>query len=187
MKILLASLMCLVLTASECFALKGGPVYGEGGNIVGTYAGTLIPAFDPTDPISSNSIGIFSVTVPQSGLATGAFMMFAQGRTFNGTIRGTANPNKGSLRGILNATFNYTLTFLDGAGMVQTTEVTATVNGNLSAKVHSGRQTVFTSTATLLRGEAILFIDQGQVAGNGQPILSGVISLTVDGFRQSSG
>ena len=62
MKAILGSLLCLVLCASECFALKGGPPYPGGStSIVGTYAGVLQPAFDPTDPFSANSVGVFTL------------------------------------------------------------------------------------------------------------------------------
>src|ERR1700712_6118157 len=110
MKILLASVMCLVLCTTECFALKGGPVYPAGTNIVGTYAGVLQGVFDPTNPASSNSIGLFSLSVPSTGFATGAFVMFSRGRVFTGTAQAFADPIKASLKGILTATFNYTFT-----------------------------------------------------------------------------
>jgi len=45
MKALLGSLLCFVLFASECFAIKGGPPYPANTNIVGTYAGVMQPAF----------------------------------------------------------------------------------------------------------------------------------------------
>ena len=64
MKTILGSLLCFVLFASECFALSGGPQYGGGVNVVGAYAGVLQPAFDPTDPFSSNSLGVFTLVVP---------------------------------------------------------------------------------------------------------------------------
>ena len=54
MKILLACLMCLVLTMSECFALKGGPEFGKGQvTTTGIYAGVLVPQ------VADNSLGIF--------------------------------------------------------------------------------------------------------------------------------
>ena len=106
MKILLGALMCLGLTAVQSFALKGGPVYPAGANITGTYAGVLEPVFDPTDPFSSNSLGIFSLGVPSAGLSNGSFVMFFQGTVFRGTIQGVGSPLDGSLKAILSAWFS---------------------------------------------------------------------------------
>jgi hypothetical protein len=192
-KALFGSLLCLVLATSECFALSGGPVYGGGkANVVGTYAGVLQGAFDPTNPISSNSIGIFSLGIPKTGTGGGNFVMFAQGRTFTGTVRGVGDAAKASLKAILTATFNYNLTVgvtdpVTGVFTLQTVPVTASVNGSMNAQVKTTRSSsIFTSTgATRLKGDAVLNIDQGEVANNGQPILTGVLALGVTGFKQS--
>jgi hypothetical protein len=190
MRALFGSLLCLVFTSTQAFAIKGGPPYPAGTNIVGTYAGVLQGEFDPTDPRSSNSIGIFSVGIPGTGLASGTFIMFAQGRTFTGTIKGTGDPQKSTLKGILNATFNYNLSFLvpgeNGAATIETIAVTATVNGKLDAKVQTAGRTTFSNGATLLRGDSTLFIDQGEVSNTGEPVLTGVIALSVLGFKQSN-
>src|SRR4051794_16610858 len=186
MRILLACLLCLVLCTSECFALKGGPPYPVGTDNNGSYAGVLVPPFDPTNPLASNSLGIFSLRVPQTGSATGTFMMFAQGRTFSGTLDGTGDPNHGNIRALLHAMFNYTLSFTDSRGILQTIDVTASVNGNMNAQVRATPSNFFRSSAAILRGEANMFIDQGHVGPNGIPILSGALSLIVDGFKQSS-
>ena len=148
MKILLAALMCLVLCTSECFALKGGPVYPAGINIVGTYAGVLQGVFDPTNPASSNSIGIFFSGAPSTGNAAGAFVMFSRGRVFTGTVMAFASPQRASLQGILSATYNYTLSFVvtdtDGTTHIETVPVTATANGPITATVANSRATSFT-------------------------------------------
>lgn len=60
---------------------------------------------------ATNSLGIFSLVVPTSGLATGTFIMFAQGRVFTGTVRAAADGEKGRIRGILDATFDFTVHF----------------------------------------------------------------------------
>ena len=170
--------------------MKGGPEYPGANNITGTYAGVLQGLFDPTDPRSSNSIGIFSVGVPQTGLSSGAFLMFAQGRVFTGTISGVGSPNASSFKAILNATYNYTRTFAVpsplGSVTFESVEVTATVNGNLNARVQAPRALTAPLTATLLRGDATLYIDQGEVASNGEPIITGVLLMTVNGFKQSN-
>jgi hypothetical protein len=189
MKILLASLMCLVLCSTECFALKGGPVYPVGTNIVGNYAGVLQGVFDPTNPASSNSLGIFSLGVPATGTATGVFVMFSRGRVFTGTAQAFADPVHASLKGILSATFNYTLsTFqtnpLTGAVTVVSTSVTASAIGPISATVAKAGSSSFNANTTVLRGDATLSISQGGVASNGDPIITSNLALVVFGVKQ---
>jgi len=187
-KALFGSLLCLALATSQAFALKGGPDYGGGStSLVGTYAGVLQGLFDPTNPLSSNSIGIFSLRVPQASLSTGAFLMFAQGRVFRGTINGVGDPNSSSFKGILEATFDYTISFVGADGSVQTIPVTATVNGNLNARVQSGSGFGAAVSATLLRGDATLYIDQGEVDPDTfEPIITSILLMTVNGFKQSN-
>lgn len=190
--------MCVVLGASECFAIKGGPEYPAGGNIVGTYGGVLQGMFDPTTPSSSNTIGVFSLGVPRTGNATGPFVMFARGRVFSGTIQATADPIKASIKGVLSATYDYTLSEkvtdieIDANGVrtfttkIITTPVTASANGPLSATVASSKSASALSTSTtILQGLATLNVSQGQVAANGDPIIVSIISLSVSGFKQS--
>jgi hypothetical protein len=190
MKILLASLMCLVLGASQCFAHKGGPTYPAGTNLVGTYAGVLQGVFDPTNPASSNSIGVFSLGVPSTGNAHGSFIMFSRGRIFTGTTNAFADPNHGTLKGILDASFNSNLSRLltdaDGTQHIDTISVTATANGPINATVAQSQSASFFALATtILRGDATLSISQGGVAANGDPIITSVLSLTVSGVKQS--
>ena len=83
MKALFASLLCLVLTATQTFAIKGGPPYPANTNLIGSFGGVMQGVFDPTNPGSSNSIGVYSIGVPQNGNATGPFVMFARGRVFS--------------------------------------------------------------------------------------------------------
>lgn len=192
MKILLASLLCLVLGASQCFALKGGPPYPGGGtNIVGTYAGVLQAAFDPTNPASSNSIGVFSLGIPASGLSTGSFIMFARGRAFTGTINATSDPNRATVRGLLSASYNFNLqrTQLDTNGnpVVVSIPITATANGPIQASVVSPRTGGSAVAATRLTGDATLSITGGFVSGTtGDPIITSILSLAVSGFKQSN-
>lgn len=191
MKALFGSLLCLVLATSQAFALKGGPDYGGGGtNIVGRYAGVLQGLFDPTDPRSSNSIGLFSVGVPQTGLSSGTFLMFAQGRVFSGTINGTADPNSSTVKGILRATYDFSVTYAvpgeNGAVTLETVQITASVNGNLDAKVKTGSGFGAPVSATLLQGDATLYIDQGEVDGDNGPVITSILLMTVNGFKQSN-
>jgi hypothetical protein len=186
MKIVLACLMCVVLTASECFAISGGPVFDTGINVVGSYAGVLkiphpnAPHFD-IPACARNSLGVFSVAVPTSGIASGDFVMFSQGRMFSGTIQGTADPNTARLTGILSATFDFSVTII---GTDQTIQVTASANGNLRTRI-SNASASSSTTATRLSGTAILSIDQGEVDADFQPIPTCEMTLRVNGFKQT--
>ncbi len=185
MKAILGSLLCLVLCASECFAIKGGPPYPTSTNIIGTYAGVLQPAFDPTDPFSANSLGVYTLGIPSSGASSGTFLMFTRGRVFGGTIQGVGDTTNGTITALLDASFNYTLSFLDGLGQLQSIQVTASVNGPLNAKVVPTRSPFAISSAKV-KGTATVFISNGAVENNGDPTIEGTLSLDVMGFKQSN-
>ena len=189
MKALFASLLCLVLTVSQTFAIKGGPPYPAGTNLVGTFAGVMQGVFDPTKPSSSNSIGVYSLGIPKTGNATGPFVMFARGRVFSGTIQATADPTKASIQGVLSATFNYNLSVVirdsDGSTHIDTVPVTATANGPLTSTVSAIKSKNLTTSSTIMQGSAVLNISQGGVAANGDPVIIDVLSLTVSGYKQS--
>ncbi|MGZ4984761.1 MAG: hypothetical protein ACXV8A_01605 [Chthoniobacterales bacterium] len=194
MKIVLASLMCLLLGASQSFAHKGGPTYPAGTNIGGSYAGVLQGVFDPTNPASSNSIGIFSLKVPSTGNATGTFVMFSRGRVFTGTAQAFADPNKSSLKGVLEATYNFNLlvpvSTVSSTGIVVTTissvPVTASANGPINATVAQSKSAnLFSTATTIVSGDATLSISQGEVAANGDPVITSILSLVVSGVKQS--
>lgn len=90
MEAILGSLFCLVLFAAECFAIKSGLPYPGNTNIVGPFAGVLQPAFDPTDPFSSNSLGVFTLGVPTQPPRRGRSLpcnVTAVGRRFSNRLR----------------------------------------------------------------------------------------------------
>jgi hypothetical protein len=101
MRILLACLMCEILPLSQAMAIDGGP-FGGGGNgpvpVVGSYAGVMLDS----NP-GSNNLGIFTVGIPQQGLASGTVFIFTGVRTFSGPISGLANPNTDKFVGTLQA------------------------------------------------------------------------------------
>ena len=177
--------------------MKGGPEYPLGNNVVGTYAGVLQGAFDPTNPGSSNSIGIFSLGVPGTGTAGGRFLMFSRGRVFTGSIQGFADPEKATLKGILDASFNYNLnipvtttTTVNGTVITTTSieavEITASAKGPIDAKIASSKSARSFGSLTRIRGEATLNISQGQVDANLDPTINRTLSLVVSGVKQSN-
>src|SRR5882672_8653322 len=99
MKVLLGCLMCLVLTIVETFAISGGPWGGPSHvTVTGTYAGVFvpIPPVNPAPPPPTlppdNSLALFTLKVPQIGLASGTSAVFRNGIFYSGTIRGSADP-----------------------------------------------------------------------------------------------
>jgi hypothetical protein len=120
MKKLLSLLLAYVFLQTESWALSGGPVFsGSQQSLVGTYAGALLPSggFDADATTSTgttttcasasaNGLGLFTLSVPDTGLGTGDFVYFSEGRTFTGTITGLADPEKSQLIGLLKGQFD---------------------------------------------------------------------------------
>jgi hypothetical protein len=110
---------------------------------------------------------------------------------FSGTIQANADPVKAAIQGVLDASFNYTLSQTvvnpnTGATTVITRPVTASANGPLNATVAPSKSSrSFSAATTILQGLATLNISEGQVAANGDPIIVSIISLSVSGFKQS--
>ncbi len=94
-------------------------------------------------------------------------------------------PNKATVSALLDASFNYTLTFLDDLGVPQSIEVTASVTGPMNAKVVPTRSP-FAASSAKIKGDATVFISNGGVDGEGDPIIDGTLSLDVMGFKQSN-
>jgi len=189
--------MCLVLTASECIAISGGPIFPGSLNVVGSYAGVIKRPSDtppavlncppPMSGCSANSLGVFSIGVPASGISSGTFVMFSQGRIFTGTIRGTADPGTARLTGVLNATFDFTVTD-NSVTPPTTTMVTASANGNLKTKITTvtSHSNLSTTTAIRLGGSATLNIDQGELNSANEPCVTCFMTLRVVGFKQTN-
>jgi hypothetical protein len=201
-------LVGVMIVAFCSIGISGGPVYPLGTNVVGTYAGAMVPSCVAApvggcngveqvqvrckkldnylnnnpgftacelDSCTANSQGIFSITVPDSGTSTGAFVMFSQGRVFSGNIQGTADPGKQKMSGVLHATYNFTVH--EDTGDV---DVTAEANGSLNAKI-----TRSASIGIRLSGFAQIDLSQGMVTGNDfLPVVTCHIPLTVGGFKQ---
>jgi hypothetical protein len=199
MKKILSFLMMIVFLQAQVFAMSGGPTYGATGeNIVGSYSGVLIPNDGEISAVTGPngelipSLGIFSLKVPVTGYATGIFMMFSEGQTFPGTINAVGNALKGTLSGLLEASFDTNISQIVGAEVV-TVSVTTSVNGTLEAKVSATQGIASRDVAGLtvgstfqrVTGTAVLVYDQGQVNDALQPIVTNVLHYTVDGVKQS--
>jgi hypothetical protein len=212
MKAWLSCFLCSIFLVAETFAISGGPPYPGSTNIVGVYAGVLKQPMDtPVDPhdgcsasapgCSANSLGVFSVGVRNSGLASGTFVMFSQGRVFNGTIQGTADPgkdpNRATLNAVLSASFNFTLTETTPCPIPTpapsctpsstTQQVTASANGTLDAHIKSQlSRALLGATSVRLVGSATIDISQGEVdVVTLEPCTSCHMTLVVRGFKQT--
>lgn len=190
MKILLAALMCLVLCTSESFALKGGPVYpATTASISGTYAGVMQGVFDPTNPRSQNTLALFSLRIPQTGLADGVVVVFVSGRTFIGTMAGVGDPNKTNVRGVIEATSATDLVLCTAAGTPGTVTVTDRADGTLDATIKTTRTAVVSISGTLLTGTAAVTATltvKNPTDCTSTVTIPSAISLQVDGFKQSN-
>ena len=115
--------------------------------------------------------------------------MFSRGRVFTGTIQGTADPTKASLKGVLDARFDFSVsrTVTDVLGTrIVTVDVTAHANGPIDATISTTKSARTLSAATtILQGSAVLNISEGQVNANNEPIIVSILLLTVSGFKQS--
>lgn len=211
MKQLLPLLLCYVLMTTQAYAISGGPVFGGSSlNPVGVYSGTImvksesdfnnpvrdpvtgIPIIDPntgqTKPTVStnvNALGLFSLGVPSTNVATGAFLIFVDGIVFRGTITASVNPDRAQLNGIINGTYNYHLTVPTSTG-TSTVAITAQANGQIAANIAATR-TGAISSATLT-GRSVVAINDGNVGGNtgGQFVTDRSLDCIVSGFRQST-
>ena len=193
----LGILIGLIFAKSVAFAISGGP-FPAAKNVVGTYAGVLItkPNLADSPPgCSANSLGVFSIGVPTTGVSNGAFVMFSQGRVFSGTVQGTADPDRGTLKGVLSASFNFTVTFPPTPCPNPTPApactpssfseaITASATGKLDTHIRSNQS--FTGSSTRLSGTATLDISHGEVDFDLEPIVTCQMTLRVVGFKQSS-
>lgn len=185
MKALLGSLLCLVLFASECFAIKGGPVYPTGSIVTtGNYAGVLYPSN------GDNSLGIFTTTVPTTGLASGSVAFFRNGNYYPGSIQGLADPDSAQFIGVADATFNISfaqVTTTTSGSTTTTFVVTFNANGQIVADIVADTNSFSTVSARLSGNAAITYnvvgaIEPDQIASGDS---NGPINYIVDGFKQS--
>lgn len=208
MRALLSTLLCFAFLESQVLAVHqahfdegGGPVP----DVVGTYSGVMLPdttsdsstsatSTSTAASTSTSSIGVFSLNIPSSGIGSGTFIAFSNGRQFNGTIDAVADPDFGALRGVLQATFDFTINRPTGSSNGVTTftdvSVTATLAGNLTAAITTNLTTsIDATTPSLARidGTAQLDVNFGGVSSTDlAPIISDSLNFTVVGFKQTS-
>jgi len=197
MKFLLAILLSFIMTEAPVLAIHGGYSLNSAISLVGTYAGVMVPTADnilsasATD-FGTNSLGLFTLSLPSSGLGSGSVIIFSNGRTFTGDIHALANPDPGAnagIIGILTASFNYNLsipsTGTDGAVTVSTISVTANAQGSFDVQAVQDANSVG-SLGVNVDGTSQINVDQGFVSGsNGTPIVVEQVTFAIEGFQQS--
>jgi hypothetical protein len=203
MKKILPVLLCYVLSASQMYAVSGGPVFTSGISPVGTFSGVIegitetddlvgsgptipgdpLPTPNNSNTVPSNALGLFDLEVPAVDNASGVFVLFADGIVFTGTIQAFANPNNDKLMGILEASSSVTIT--DVVGTTTTTTVTETALGNITAKI-TGATSASTSLGSLT-GTASLEVSYGEYnTSTLQPVIDKTLTFNVIGVKQSA-
>jgi hypothetical protein len=192
MRSLLALLLCFILVQSQTYALWGGPDYSGGvSSLTGTYAGVLLVDNSSTATApADNSLGVFAFGIPDSGVGTGAFLLFTNGILYNaGNIVAVSIPQNKQIQGILSASFSYsvtdTVTAADGTLSQATTDITIQANGKMKADVVSTR--VQASSVVLLKGTASLDLQGATVDPvTGLPVITSTLDFVVSGYLQST-
>lgn len=215
MKRILSFLLCIVLLKAQAFAIHGNLEGTDSGTfITGTYSGTLIPedadqgtrVFNFTTGEQTgtmNSIGLFSLGMPDSGIGQGGFLIFTDGISYVGSITGVGDPGAGAITAVLEATYDYVDFVRDASGnpvlsrdattgavTPVTANYTAAVRGSLSAEVISSLSSINALSAAQgnygrISGSAetgSLYVGPN---GGGELVTDKVVRYKVDGVKQS--
>ena len=181
MKAILGVLLCYVFLSAQCFAHKGGPFEGGKGQIIttGTYAAILVPA-DPSG-VGANTLGLFTLLVPDKGLATGNATMFGFGAAFTGPVQGAIDPKTARLYAVINTEFDITVATSDTTTLVFAYLANGNLNGN---KVVSGKGL----SSNRITGDATITFSASPGAQQylpGFPTEATPVIYTVLGFKQA--
>jgi len=185
MKKVLSLLVAFVFLQVQSWALSGGPVFGGSSAAVqGTYAGSMLP------DVGGNSLGIFAIGVPATGLASGIFAMFVDGGAFYGSIVGVIDPDLMTLNALAQAQQNEVETFINAAGQqVQIVIPVALASGAIFATLSAPSKNGFSGNGNTsgLRVDGSGHLQTFDFTGpNGTPAANGVLDVTVVGFQQST-
>jgi hypothetical protein len=211
MKKVLSLLVAFVFLQTQTWALSGGPFQTTvGANIIGTYAGVMLPAIAPAvapagAAAPAASIGLFSFAQPQTGLATGALLIFVNGTAFAGTITGLIDPEDGKLSAVIDAQSNINTAIavvaVPGGAPAAARPQQGFAQGNLTAQIKTvegltnGLPTPGSVTAT--SSNLAIGLNASRITGTatvavffsltaaGAPVVSSTTSFTVSGFKQA--
>ena len=179
---MLAAVLCHVLfMASSAHALSGGPIY-PGGQVstTGIYSGALIG-------LLQNSLGLFSLTVPRTGVGTGTAVVFKAGYFASGRITGVADPESANLNGILDLQYIYSY-FVATTGGSQLQTLTVSGAGIVTATIAGGANRFGTSAIRLTGTSQVAFTVPPADVTTGtiqvDPLLYEPVTYTLIGFKQ---
>ena len=194
MKTLLAILLSFIIADFPVFGRDTYTLPGGSTSLVGAYAGVLIPTADnllvakATD-FGSNALGLFTLSIPTTGIGVGTAIIFSDGQTFSGSIQALPDPsNSTGVVGIMTATFSYTLNEVISSSTGQTlssVSVTASAEGSFDA----GQATNASSSGGQgidLDGTSLINVSEGVVSNNGTPVIDEQITFAIEGYLQST-
>lgn len=217
MKKVLSLLVAYIFLQTQIWAIGGGPSSGgtSAAALVGTYAGALLPSSASTGT-QFNGLGLFTLGLPQTGIGSGNFVYFSEGKTFTGTIIGLADPKKQQFVGLVKAQFDIILASVTsndsffGNFSSQFTTPGGFANGTIKAKFKPGGTPLVSATGggavagLRMTGQAKLDISELTTKrtpnDNGTPndttddtttttttvTTTSSLTLVVDGFQQST-
>ena len=116
---------------------------------------TILDPGPPPITLTDNSLALFTLTVPKTGLATGTSAVFRNGLFYPGTILGSADPNTAKLTGIVNASFQITprtgtITIIYdyfANGQFVNTKITAPGGSNNTIRIRGTAKLTYTNDA----------------------------------------
>jgi hypothetical protein len=216
MKTLMAILLSFIISEAPVLAIHGGYTLGGAIPLSGTYAGVLIPTSDTVLPppvtttttttttgttatttsapvgFGTNSLGLFTLGLPTTGIGSGTVVIFSSSQQLSGTIMAIPDPNSSSgVLGVITATGEvttaaFTDNFLGLNENLTTTQLTGDASGSLVATVSQG--VVSDSPYGInLNGTSNMTISTASTDVNGNTVLTPTENITfaVDGFLQS--
>jgi len=198
MKTPLAILLSFVMTEAPVLAIHGGYTLGGSIQLMGTYAGVLVPTSDTllqtgsgsqqvATGLGSNALGLFTLGLPQTGIGGGTVYLFSQAQQLTGSIQALPDPqNQGTIIGILTATGQVTTASFSNIffGNATQSQITGDASGGITAAVSEG--TVSTSPYGInLTGTANVTISTTGTSTTNTLTPSESIVFAVEGFLQS--
>ena len=194
--------MCLVFTIAQSFAISGGPFGGRGQvSVTGTYAGVLIPVvivIDPGPPPVTlppdNSLALFTIRIPQTGLGAGVATVFRNGIFYIGLLVASGDPDTAKVSATLDASVIQTVTCNDCNGVAHEYTFNFNANGKFdTVKAVANEQSLATSSVRLRGKASITYVTDASNSCDPTCIASfsaagdsgGPIQYKVKGFKQS--
>ena len=195
MKALLGALMCLVFTLTQTFAISGGPWGRSQISVTGTYAGVLVPLLIVVNPgpppvtlPPDNSLALFTMKIPNTGLGAGDAVIFRNGFFYPGTVNASGDPDSAKISALVTGSFTLTHTANDLNGVAHDYTFNFNATGQFdNVKAFANAQSAATS-GIRLRGKASITYTTENDPNN--PDFStgdsgGPIQYRVKGFKQS--